>query len=294
MRRPTEPDQSDCCGSGCNPCIFDVYQKQLEKYEKYLRNSELIEEPFNAISQLEYTKFKVIDKIDICDSHKLLVFKGELKLNALWWNPGQHFLYKYIDENKSCTRAYTPIILCNKVDESKNYDFMIIVKDYGNNSISSKLCSLNIGDETLWRGPYGTYKSSPNEFQRIIMVAQGTGIAPLYSIIKNIIDNEENFTNIILLYCCKNLKNILLRQELYDFNSFWNFSYRIFLSGYNNDTLMYKEPIEYHKLDDKYINTYGPFSSSDQVLLCGSEDFMQYFQHIFQKIGIMPNNVIKF
>ena len=31
---PEEPLQSDCCGTGCTPCVFDVYQEELEKWLK--------------------------------------------------------------------------------------------------------------------------------------------------------------------------------------------------------------------------------------------------------------------
>lgn len=33
-RCPEEPDDEDCCGSGCTPCVFDLYYDRLEKYEE--------------------------------------------------------------------------------------------------------------------------------------------------------------------------------------------------------------------------------------------------------------------
>ena len=29
---PVLPDLEACCGSGCNPCIFDVYEAARERY----------------------------------------------------------------------------------------------------------------------------------------------------------------------------------------------------------------------------------------------------------------------
>jgi hypothetical protein len=29
---PVEPGLSDCCGSGCSPCIIDLYQDALDRY----------------------------------------------------------------------------------------------------------------------------------------------------------------------------------------------------------------------------------------------------------------------
>ena len=31
---PEEPLSSDCCGGGCVPCVMDVYQEQLQLWEK--------------------------------------------------------------------------------------------------------------------------------------------------------------------------------------------------------------------------------------------------------------------
>ena len=32
-RKPVEPADDDCCGDGCNPCVFDTYDMKMERYE---------------------------------------------------------------------------------------------------------------------------------------------------------------------------------------------------------------------------------------------------------------------
>ena len=34
---PIEPDFEACCGNGCEPCIFDVYAMERERYLAALR-----------------------------------------------------------------------------------------------------------------------------------------------------------------------------------------------------------------------------------------------------------------
>jgi hypothetical protein len=29
---PPEPRMEECCRSGCDPCIFDLYEEELERY----------------------------------------------------------------------------------------------------------------------------------------------------------------------------------------------------------------------------------------------------------------------
>ena len=31
--KPKEPEPDDCCGDGCNPCVYDTYDMKMERYE---------------------------------------------------------------------------------------------------------------------------------------------------------------------------------------------------------------------------------------------------------------------
>lgn len=37
---PVEPALEDCCGSGCDPCIFDLYAQARERYAQALQQWE--------------------------------------------------------------------------------------------------------------------------------------------------------------------------------------------------------------------------------------------------------------
>ncbi|MES2102629.1 MAG: oxidoreductase-like domain-containing protein [Pseudomonadota bacterium] len=34
---PPRPELEDCCNSGCNPCIFDIYEDAMERYRAELQ-----------------------------------------------------------------------------------------------------------------------------------------------------------------------------------------------------------------------------------------------------------------
>lgn len=36
-RPPREPDLDECCGSGCDPCVFDLYEQRLERWRERCR-----------------------------------------------------------------------------------------------------------------------------------------------------------------------------------------------------------------------------------------------------------------
>lgn len=32
--RPAPPDPGECCGGGCARCVFDLYEEELERWER--------------------------------------------------------------------------------------------------------------------------------------------------------------------------------------------------------------------------------------------------------------------
>jgi hypothetical protein len=34
---PPQPDLDACCGNGCDPCIFDLHELEMDKYRQALR-----------------------------------------------------------------------------------------------------------------------------------------------------------------------------------------------------------------------------------------------------------------
>ncbi|XP_039749316.1 NADH-cytochrome b5 reductase-like [Pararge aegeria] len=299
MKPPVEPSKEDCCNSGCNPCIFDVYDNQIKLYEKYQEEGcNSYNNADNGISQLEYKIFYLLDIVQLSNTQKILFFQkpNHDQGPKVWWRPGDHFLLKYTSENNaSCTRAYTPIKLKVSGGCYKDYDFLIVVRKYSNGLVSNYLFNMTIGQQTLWRGPYGSYNLQSQKYSRIIMIAQGTGIAPFISIIQNILSNEEDLTRIVLFYCCKDINEILFRNELYEFNSYWNFSYKIFLSNTPSESTLtkkYNEPLVNNKFNVIELDYFKP-NFNDQYLLCGSIKFMKEYEVVL-KNGIYSDSIILF
>lgn len=40
LQPPREPALDACCGSGCTPCVFDLYEEAKARYEAALAASE--------------------------------------------------------------------------------------------------------------------------------------------------------------------------------------------------------------------------------------------------------------
>lgn len=65
---------------------------------------------------------------------------------------------------------------------------------------------------------------------KYIMLAAGTGIAPMINVCKDIVRDDGDITTLRLLYACKTYEDILLSYDLKQVASHWNFTYKTFLS----------------------------------------------------------------
>ncbi|KAF4949072.1 hypothetical protein FGADI_9146 [Fusarium gaditjirri] len=123
---------------------------------------------------------------------------------------GQHVTIKADVDGESVARSYTPV--------SNNSDLGVlelVIKAYPDGKLTSKyLATLEVGDEVLFRGPKGAMKYQPNFCKKIGMIAGGTGITPMFQVIRAICEHDRDTTEISLIYANRTEQDILLREEL--------------------------------------------------------------------------------
>lgn len=56
------------------------------------------------------------------------------------------------------------------------------------------------------------------------MIASGTGITPMIQIIQEVLENEDDMTFISLVYSIKTVGDIIYKDQLHEWSSFWNFN----------------------------------------------------------------------
>jgi cytochrome-b5 reductase len=123
---------------------------------------------------------------------------------------GQHVAIKANVDGQPISRSYTPI--SNNLDRGR---MELLIKCYPDGKLTSKyLANLETGDEVFFRGPKGAMKYSPGMCKKIGMIAGGTGITPMYQLIRAICEHETDTTEISLVYANRTEEDILLRKEL--------------------------------------------------------------------------------
>ncbi|KAF2205769.1 NADH-cytochrome b-5 reductase [Delitschia confertaspora ATCC 74209] len=157
----------------------------------------------------KYRKFPLSAKTLVSPNVYRFTFALPNKDDVLGLPTGQHIALRADIQGQSVSRSYTPI--------SNNRDLGVIellVKVYPQGLMTKHLESMNIGDEMEIRGPKGAMQYSRSYAKQIGMIAGGTGITPMYQLIRAICEDPEDTTEVSLLYANNTEADILLGEEL--------------------------------------------------------------------------------
>ena len=80
--------------------------------------------------------------------------------------------------------------------------------------MSEHIHHLEIGQTLSCKGPIPTYPWSPNKHNQIVLVAGGTGITPMYQLIRKIFSDPTDRTKVVLVFGNISQEDILLKDEL--------------------------------------------------------------------------------
>mmetsp|Transcript_1761 Transcript_1761/g.2087 ORF Transcript_1761/g.2087 Transcript_1761/m.2087 type:complete len:321 (+) Transcript_1761:90-1052(+) len=112
---------------------------------------------------------------------------------------------------KKVTRPYTPVSL----NHQKGF-VELLVKTYPKpgGAMSRHMDALKPGDKLEMKGPFKKIEYKANMKAKIGMIAGGTGITPMLQVIREILSNPEDKTEISLIFANQTETDIILRDEL--------------------------------------------------------------------------------
>lgn len=88
------------------------------------------------------------------------------------------------------------------------------MKVYPKGPMSEHLFSMTPGQMLSFKGPIPKYPWSANKHDHITLIAGGTGITPMYQLIRAIFKNPEDETKVSLIFGNIKEEDILLKEEL--------------------------------------------------------------------------------
>ncbi|XP_064477459.1 NADH-cytochrome b5 reductase-like isoform X2 [Ornithodoros turicata] len=273
--KPVEPDQSDCCGNGCSLCVFDIYEQELKIWKKecmdYVHGVSLSEE--DVISKYTYRNFTISNIKKVTDDTFVYRFTvpnhGPLPLDT-----AQHLVLRASYNGRVITRQYTVI---SHRECSGHFD--ILIKIYPQGKMSRYVASLREGDLVELRGPFGEFTYKPNQFKSLLLLAAGTGVAPMIQVIRAIVSNEDDETIVRLLYGTQTYSSIYLREEINKLKSYWNISVLYCFSQEGKEFKPgYGEEVHFGQIDERLLNEeLKKFRQTPHVLICGPNSFNARF-----------------
>lgn len=210
------------------------------------------------LDPVTYSPLPLVKKTQITPNVFRLTFSLPTTSTVLGLPIGQHVTIKADIRGETVARSYTPV--------SNNSDLGIlelVIKVYPDGKLTNNyLAHLEVGDEVLFRGPKGAMKYQPNLCKKIGMIAGGTGITPMFQVIRAVCEHDRDTTEISLIYANRTEEDILLREELDRFARRYPKNFKVYYmldqppkdwkfgSGYVTQELM-KEKLPAPNLDSK-------------------------------------------
>ncbi|PCG91367.1 Cytochrome b5 [Penicillium occitanis (nom. inval.)] len=158
----------------------------------------------------EYKSLPLVQKDLLAPNVYRFVFELPSKTDVIGLPIGQHVAIKATIDGELVCRSYTPT--------SNNFDLgrlELVIKCYPDGLLTGKyLANLKLGEKVQFRGPKGAMRYRNGLCKRIGMIAGGTGITPMYQLIRAICEDDTDTTEISLIYANRSEEDILLRREL--------------------------------------------------------------------------------
>jgi cytochrome-b5 reductase len=228
----------------------------------------------------EWRNFKLVKKTQLTHNTARYRFGLPKETDCLGLPIGQHISIQANIDGKNVMRSYTPTSL----DNDKGY-FELVVKTYPQGNISKYLAGLKEGDSVQVRGPKGKFVYEKNLSPHLLMIAGGTGITPMFQIIKSSLADPTDKTQLALVYANVEETDILLRQELDQLAAASNGRLKIYhvlnkvpASWAGGEGFITKEIIANHMHN-------GGVASGSKVLLCGPPPMMTAMKNHLKEIG---------
>lgn len=102
------------------------------------------------------------------------------------------------------------------------------MKQYPNGPMSTHIHNMVPGQRLDVKGPIPKYPMEANKHAQIAMICGGTGITPMYQVLRNIFKNPDDRTKVTLVYGNVSEDDILLRKELQDLENTYPQRFRAF------------------------------------------------------------------
>lgn len=218
---------------------------------------------------------KAIEKISNDTVKVVLNIPSELK-STFSFQPGHYLNFAITIDGKELRRSYS---ICS----GENEDLAVAVKQVENGKVSTWFNTTCVVEQSiLVTAPEGNFLI-PSDAKSIVMIAAGSGITPILSMLKSV---EKNGQTAQLLYGNKTESSILFKDEI---DKISNLSIRHFLSKENNEAHT-SGKIDTENLSN-LIKSDLDILKSDAFMICGPEQMIVGVAETLKTFGVPDSKV---
>ena len=243
---------------------------------------------------IQFYKLKVSNLIRETDEAVTIAFEipDDLK-DVFEYQHGQYLTLRFFFEGEDHRRAYS---ICTS-PYTDNYIAVTVKKVEGGDVSPYLNGKLQVGDIIDVMPPIGrfTIDLHNNNKKSYILFAGGSGITPIMSILKSILEVEQQ-SKVLLVYANSNEDSIIFRDKLIELEEEYGDRFTVIhqLSRPKNDGLEHKEGrIDKHSclniiklLDDQLVH-------SSEYFMCGPGGMMKEIESALQELNINKTKIHK-
>jgi ring-1,2-phenylacetyl-CoA epoxidase subunit PaaE len=201
---------------------------------------------------------------------------------------GQYLTLRREIDGEDTRRSYS---ICSGVDEG---ELRVAIKEVEGGLFSTFANhELKAGDELQVMTPMGNFTTAlqANQRKHYVLIASGSGITPMMSIIKSVLSREPE-SEVSLIYGNRYFKSIIFRDELEDLKDANLGRLRIFhvLSGEMNEIDLFAGRIDGEKVK-RFFSTFLNSSWCDEVFICGPEPMINSVSTALEELGIPKKSI---
>jgi cytochrome-b5 reductase len=269
---------------------LQVAHKDFQSYPAHIKAKPVTSRPprskkkdinLGVLNARVYQEFPLTEKYNLSHDTIRFVFGLPHENSVLGLPTGQHIAIRHESDGKQLARSYTPT--------SSNKDrgrLELTIKIYEGGKLTPWLSQLKIGDKVEIRGPKGEMKYHKNLVKELGMIAGGTGITPMFQIIRRICEDPRDDTKLTLLYANKTEEDILLRKELDGFaEQYDQFRIEYVLGTPPADWKGRSGRVNMQMIDEDMP---APAGMDTKVLVCGPQPMMDAMVKMLQDKGFKP------
>ena len=198
--------------------------------------------------------------------------------------PGQFLTFEWQIDGQAVTRSYS---ICSSPTQGNFIE--ITPKRVTAGRVSHFLNDrATIGLKVKAKGPYGKFYFDEAMHERIVMIAGGSGITPMISILRYI-DDLCMSTEATLIYCVRNEKDEFFKAEFATLRMRLNkFRYALVISQPSSDWTGWKGRLR-REIVEREVEK--PLEST--YFLCGPSAFMELGRDLLKQMAVDPSRILQ-